>query len=164
MKTPKYILLALALGICSAGAITMEILHDTPKKLTVELDWHPGVFGSLIYQGTHFVQFDLTPFQIDEQYDDYLVDLYAFGPVFGNDNFTVGKRGITMLRFERPSDLLDKFVSIVDLTDPLMKVAPDQMSARWTFRLPAVPVPDAGSTLLLLGMVLGMLGFMRKAA
>jgi hypothetical protein len=154
--------IALSLGIYSqAQAITMAILHDTPQKLTVELDWHPGANGGVgIYQGLHSVQFDLTPYQSGEfgELDEVHVDLLAFGPVFGPDDLALGwMHGVGILRFRYPffGTGEPEFVDVVQMSG---KLAPDQMSTRWTFfakdYLPAVPVPEGGATWLLLSLAL----------
>jgi hypothetical protein len=165
--------IALSLGIYSAEAVSFTVLHDTAQKLTVELDWHPGappspIPPSGIYQGLHSVQFDLTPYQSGE-FDVVHVDLLAFGPVFGPNDLALGwMHGVGILLFKYPffGPGEAEFVDVVQMSG---KLAPDQMSARWTFfakdylpYLPAVPVPDTGSTLGMLALALVPL-FRRKA-
>jgi hypothetical protein len=167
------IAIALSLGIYSAEAISFTVLHDTRQKLTVELDWHPGappspIPPSGIYQGLHSVQFDLTPYQSGE-FDVVHVDLLAFGPVFGPNDLALGwMHGVGILLFKYPffGTVDPEFVDVVEMSG---KLAPDQMSNRWTFfakdylpYLPAVPVPDISSTFGLFTIALcGLMIFKR---
>ena len=168
MKTPKYIIIALALGICSAGAITLTVHHDTQKKLDFTVDWHDPLGGDVIYSGFSQVTGDWEVFSSegeDQAWIDF--DIYAISPLFHDGENVFPQRGnLTLFYAFYPSSFGE--INVQDamrVNGPAMKLAHDLQSARFTFfekdYLP-VAVPDGGSTFLLLGMALGGLCLHRR--
>ena len=164
MKKLKYTLIALALGICSASAMTLTIHHDTQKKLDFTFDWHDLLSFPTRYDGiaSVYFNFDLYP-SGEPNVPDYIdFDIYSESPLFHDPLLFFPQRAGLYLAYQPyPSN----FIGLPFLEGDLrnngrnMKLAKDQQSARWTFfekdYLPApIQVPEGGSTLLLMGIAM----------
>ena len=156
MKKLKYTLIALALGICSASAIFLDVHHDTQKKIDFTLDWHDILVP---FQGNYFgtlttITTDWQPYSISEQQDIVQVDIYVQSPLFHGVGAYFPKRSQLDLIYQPwPDTFLE--IQNLDYLGRDVKVAKDQLSARFTFfekdYLPApIQVPEGGSTTLLL--------------
>ena len=171
MKKLKYTLLALALGIYSAQASTLTVLHDTQKKLDFTFDWHDiaGPFiGPYPYQGVSSITLDLSPYLSDDPNLESVIDLKFMidSPLFHDppDMFTQ-RAGMRLVYLPYPSNIIRIDEAGVYLGK--MKLADDLMSVRLTFHekdyLPApIPVPDTGSTLGMLAFALAGFPFLRR--
>ena len=150
MKTPKYILLSLALGLCSAQAITLTVHKDTAHKLDFTVDWHEVDSGQS-YRGFTDIHADWTPFRFE-----------IWGSAGSGSFFGHPERLVYFAAFGP-----DPYPLLFPVQQParFMKLDDDHQSARFTYHAhdfpPIVSVPDAGSTLTLLGMAFGALGFIR---
>ena len=162
MKTPKYIIIALALGICSANAIIIH--HDTLRKFDLTLDSREA--GR--YAGINSVFFDAEPHyeaffsilnmvMISPAMPDFIDGGWGLGSDLGQ--FYITWRDGDDISFDIP-------ISIVGgANEAKVKIANDLSSIRFTWHFdqkPVVPVPDAGSTFMLLGMALSVLGLHRR--
>lgn len=178
MKTLKRTILALVLGICPAGAITLSVHHDTQKKLDFTIDWHD--VSSFQQEGN----FSVGHASVGEWAEYSLwggsyieFEIFAISPLFHDPPLFFPQRGELGLFYQPyPSNYLG-IISIDEgpffdpvsdgsqIKHPYMKIAQDAQSARWTFHekdfLP-VSVPDGGSTLMLLGMALSLVGAARR--
>ena len=156
-------LIALALGICPASAIFLDVHHDTQKKLDFTFDWHEVLFPFQgLYSGFSTIMIDW------QSYGDFVqVDFYVESPLFHDPPLTFTQRADINLIYQPYPD------NFIEIYHPEWvewaggKIAKDQMSARFKFfekdYLPApIPVPDGGSTMILLGMALSAVGFIRR--
>ena len=162
MKSTKHILLALALALGSAQAITVH--HDTDKKFDVTIEWPSLITENWrpdVYQGFSRIGFDWQTYG-----PGVVVDVYANGPLLP-PSFPGNVAGQFVVQFEsfNGSEPLGATLGVFGMggNADKIKVAQDLNSIRWTWHFDKLnAVPDAGSTLMLLGTALGLIGYGRS--
>ena len=159
MKKLKYTLIALALGICSASAIFLDVHHDTQKKLDFTIDWHIAlpVIEPNPYQGFSVITLYPFPYLSDDPNFEDFIDfaVYIESPLFHDPPLTFTRRAQWLLVYHPYPDNLIR----IDFPTSIWKLGNDLMSARFTFHekdyLPApIQVPEGGPTLLLMGIAM----------
>ena len=170
MKTPKYILLTLALGICSAGAIGLTIHHDTQQKLDFTFDWYPNErTGPSIYQGLSYVQFDWTThiYNTPGFPDDAEVDFLIYSPLFHEEGVEppIHRAGLGLLYLPYPDNFIGFFEFPGADGKAKVKLGADLMSVRFTFHEKdyLFPAPDTGGTLGLMMFACAGLLLLKRA-
>lgn len=157
---PKHTILALVLGICPAGAVTLEVLKDTNKKLDFVVDWHNGIgFEPIPHDGPSFVSIGWDSYSWNFNTQTFIdFDLYVLSPVFHETEpfYNIVRASFYMI-FDGP-DFKEFYLpeQVLLEKNPYMKLAHDNQSARWTFHekdfLP-VGVPDGGSGLMAIAII-----------
>ena len=165
MKKLKYTLIALALGICSASAITLTVHKDTLKMLDFSIDWHDPLSTTNHYYISDIssvnLSWELYPSGTVEVPDFVLLDVFAVSPLFHYVDPYFPRVGLLYFLYQPyPSTFLGLYPGIDwEGRELNVKIAHDEQSARWTFHekdyLPdPIQVPDIGNSafLLMMGM------------